>query len=113
MDFSLESVHAPVVINFLSEHTAEEGGTDYRLSFAISFPSSPSSRLVGPVRPVGKRDELHGGGLLLRPFLRPSAVLLPGRPLGAGRQPAGPDAHEVQHAVPQLQRRTAQHHTHW
>ena len=70
--------------------------------------------LVGPVRSVGKRDELHSRRVLPRSFVL-LALLLPGCSVRVGwqpRQPAGPDAHEVQHAVLQLQRRTAKHHPH-
>lgn len=79
---------------------------------ADSASSSPPSVAVGPVRSAGERHELHSGGVLLRPLLL-LALLLPGRPLRARRQPwqpAGAHAHEVQHAVLPLQRGAAQHH---
>lgn len=85
--------------------------TDCRVSLLSTI-----CRLVGPVQSLGKHNELHGGRPLLRPFLLVLlALLLSGRSRGTGRQPrqpAGPHAHEGQHAVLQLQRGAAQHHPH-
>lgn len=85
--------------------------------FFISFLST-ICRPVGPVQCLGERNELYSRRFLLWPFLflLLFTLLLPGCPLRTGQQPwqlAGPDAHEVQHAVLQLQWRSAKHHTHW
>lgn len=72
---------------------------------AFLFPAISICRPVGPVCSVGKCDEYHSRGFLLRPLCLIVALLLPGCSLGSGWQPwqsAGSGAHEVQHVILQL-----------
>lgn len=84
-------------------------------SLILSVFLSTFCLLVGSVWSVGKHNELHSRGVLLRSVVR-LPLLLAGCSVRDGwqpQQPAGPDAHEVQYVVLKLQRRTAQHHTDW